>query len=288
MNYEHEVVITREGMPCKIDRFEGRDGNYIRKPHWHNSIEIFAVYSGYLDFVIGDRRERVMENDFIFINTNEIHSIKAEKANYALYLQIPINEFKNYLTADRFIDFNKSEGDGISKLSEADQKAVHNEVLAYMKKLYELSHDTEIGYDYKMLQCCYELMYIIVRNYRKTESDEALFKSVKAMLRLSPVTDYIKKHYAEDISLSTLSAEFGYSTEHLSRMFQKYAGVKYKSYISEIRLDHAEKLLEKGDMSISEVASAVGFADSRAMAKVFEKRYGILPSEYLKNQKKAK
>ena len=47
-------------------------------------------------------------------------------------------------------------------------------------------------------------------------------------------------------------------------------------------------MLEKGDMSISEVASAVGFADSRAMAKVFEKRYGILPSEYLKNQKKAK
>ena len=45
MNYEHEVVVPRAGMPFKIDIFEGAGGNYTREPHWHNSVEISPFLS---------------------------------------------------------------------------------------------------------------------------------------------------------------------------------------------------------------------------------------------------
>ena len=74
MNYEHEVVVPRAGMPFRIDIFEGRRGNYTREPHWHNSVELFAVYEGSLTFIFREKQIRVDCGDFIIINTNELHS----------------------------------------------------------------------------------------------------------------------------------------------------------------------------------------------------------------------
>lgn len=76
MNYEHEVVVPRAGMPFKIDIFEGAGGNYTREPHWHNSVEIFAIYEGSLVFILREKKIRVESGEFIIINTNELHSIR--------------------------------------------------------------------------------------------------------------------------------------------------------------------------------------------------------------------
>ena len=101
-----------------------------------------------------------------------------------------------------------------------------------------------------------------------------------------PSRSTLKRHYAEDISLHSLAARFGYSPEHLSRMFQKYAYMNYKYYLSSIRLEHAREEMDKGEKTLSEIAVSVGFSDSRAMAKAFTKHFGMLPSEYLKISKK--
>ena len=61
MNYEHEVVVPRAGMPFKIDIFEGAGGNYTREPHWHNSVEIFAIYEGSLSRYPARKKDPVRE-----------------------------------------------------------------------------------------------------------------------------------------------------------------------------------------------------------------------------------
>jgi AraC-like DNA-binding protein len=90
----------------------------------------------------------------------------------------------------------------------------------------------------------------------------------------------LEENYDKDISLEQLAKTFGYSVEHLSRMFVKYAKVNFKSYLQNIRLEYARKELLKEEKKIGEIAVNVGFADSRAMAKAFKKQYGILPKEY--------
>lgn len=277
MDYEHEVVVPHAGMPFRIDLFEGAKGNYIREPHWHNSVEVFAIYEGSLDFILREKVIKVDAGDFIIINTNELHSIRAKDANEAIFLQIPISEFHQYLTADNFISFKKK-GTGT--------QGHGKNMMDWMKNIYEESKVEKEGHEFAMLRDYYSLMQVMVSVYRQEEPDAALRQSSKALQRLSPVTEYIKKHYAEDISLHNLAEQFGYSKEHLSRMFQKYVKINYKTYLSGIRLQHAVELMEQTDKTISEIAALVGFSDSRAMAKAFLKKYGMLPSEYLKISKK--
>ena len=68
------------------------------------------------------------------------------------------------------------------------------------------------------------------------------------------IRDSIKENYTEDLSLETLAEIFGYSPAYLSRMFQKYAGINYKSYLQGIRLEYAYRELLETNHTISDTA----------------------------------
>ena len=148
---------------------------------------------------------------------------------------------------------------------------------------YEEKH---CGYEMKVRSLYFMLLYLLVTEYRETNVTPDMVKWNKNLNRLSLITDYIKENYDSDLSLETLAKIFGYSPTYLSRMFQKYAGINYRSYLQSIRLERALQELSNTDHTISETALNNGFPNSRALAKAFQKKYGILPSEYCKRTRK--
>ena len=108
----------------------------------------------------------------------------------------------------------------------------------------------------------------------------------RRLAALSKITTYMREHYREDIKLTELAEMFGYSDAYLSRMFRKYAKVNFKTYLQDIRMAYAYRELMNTDHTISAIALENGFCSSRGFAREFRKRYGILPSELLKEQGK--
>lgn len=81
MRFSHELIVPEEGLPFKLFLFEGWNGNYFREKHWHRSVEIFAVCQGELGFFVDDRMWRLTADEFIIVNSNEVHSIDAPRPN---------------------------------------------------------------------------------------------------------------------------------------------------------------------------------------------------------------
>ena len=77
-----------------------------------------------------------------------------------------------------------------------------------------------------------------------------------------------------------MAAVFDYSPNYLSRMFRNYAGITFKGYVQSVRLRYAARDLEDGRYSVTEAALRNGFSGSKALARAFQKQYGILPSEF--------
>ena len=75
MDFRYETVIPNDDLPFRMFIFEGRDGNYRVSKHWHQSVELFLVLEGTLDFFINSRQYTLKHNDFVIVNPNEIHSI---------------------------------------------------------------------------------------------------------------------------------------------------------------------------------------------------------------------
>ena len=280
MEFQHELIIPNEGLPFKVFLFEGENGNYVREKHWHTSIEIFAVMEGSLDFFVNKEEYPLKAGEQIIINSNELHSIHAVEKNKTVVLQIPLKQFENYFTAQRYIRFRGQE------------ELVDKKLASLLRKLYHVYSERKIGYEFRTISIFYEIMYILVKDYRVTETREKDIRHSRRLDALSKITTYMREHYREELKLSDVAATFGYSDAYLSRMFQKYAKINYKTYLQDIRMAYAYRDLLNTDHTISQIALDNGFCSSRGFSGEFQKRYGLLPSEMRKQinekgQKKA-
>ena len=273
MEFQHELIIPNEGLPFKVFLFEGGNGNYVREKHWHTSIEIFAVLEGHLEFFMNKEEYPLKAGEQLIINSNEIHSIRAVEKNKTVVLQIPLKQFENYFTAQRFIRFRSQD------------EAADVKLASLIKKLYQVYTARDVGYEFRTMSLFYEIMYMLVKNYRLTEVHEKEIRHSRRLDALSKITTYMREHYNEDLKLSDLAGTFGYSDAYLSRMFQKYAKVNYKTYLQDIRMAYAYRDLMNTDRTISQIALDNGFCSSRGFSGEFQKRYGILPSEMRKEIK---
>ena len=268
MQFSHEIIVPEAGYPFKIFLFEGGSGNYYREKHWHRSVEIFAVCGGELDFYIDDRKCHLESDDFMIVNSNEVHAIASPLPNETIVLQIPLKMFADYFTGEQFIWFTHEPG----------RRDEH--FMELLKELYQVYASGETGCDMKAKSIFYQLMYLLVKDYRLTEVDEDFMRKNKNLNRLSMITSYIKENYTGDLTLDRVAGIFDYSPNYLSRMFHNYAGITFKGYVQSVRLRYAARDLESGRYSVTEAALRNGFSGSKALARAFQKKYGVLPSEY--------
>ncbi len=89
-----------------------------------------------------------------------------------------------------------------------------------------------------------------------------------------------------DFSVEDLSRELGMSRVHLYKKLLALTGKAPLEFIRTIRLQRAAQLLEKSQLTISEVAYKVGFNSPKYFAKYFKEEFGMLPSSYIQSKKK--
>lgn len=268
MRYNHELILPNQDLPFKLFIFEGKDGHYIRDKHWHQSVEIFAVCEGELSFYIDQNEYPLTKGTFMLVNSNEVHSVSSPNPNLTIVIQIPLSLFSSYFTGEQFIWFSHSSPDNDKRLMDLVQE------------IYSVYCKKACGYDMKVMGLFYLLLHLLVSSYRRTDIAAERMRQSKNLNRLSHITAYIKEHYADPLDLQCLAKTFGYSPTYLSRMFQKYAGTNFKSYLQDIRLRYAWRELRSSDGTLSDIAQISGFPDSRAFARAFRQKYGILPSVY--------
>ncbi len=91
---------------------------------------------------------------------------------------------------------------------------------------------------------------------------------------------FIKKNYGNQISEEDVAQASHVSTAYLSRLFKEELEVDFHEYLTQIRLEEAEKLLAETNLSVKEIAGRVGYPDEKYFSKLFRKITGMKPTEY--------
>ena len=94
----------------------------------------------------------------------------------------------------------------------------------------------------------------------------------------------IEERLCEPLRVSDLLAETKLSHSHLLRVFNEATGTSIQGYIQQRRLARAQHLLEETDLSIQEIAGAVGMPDRRVFNKMFHRAVGCAPREFRKRR----
>ena len=96
---------------------------------------------------------------------------------------------------------------------------------------------------------------------------------------------FMKDHYRENLTLENIAASAFLSSGYASRIFKKQMNISIMDYLLQLRMDEAKKMLRETTLSIDEIASKTGYADSSYFTKVFRKAMGMTPSRYRQSLK---
>ncbi|WP_320128920.1 response regulator [uncultured Sphaerochaeta sp.] len=114
-----------------------------------------------------------------------------------------------------------------------------------------------------------------------------LLGDIDSNTKILQIENYIKNHFAEELSVSMLGDLFGFSPNYLSTLFFNETGEKISNYISSIRLANARKLILETTLSIKEVASITGYHSQSYFNKLFIEAEGYTPAKYRQNTMKS-
>lgn len=109
-------------------------------------------------------------------------------------------------------------------------------------------------------------------NEERPDHGEKLFQRIK---------DYVDANCTDsNFGLASMAEELGLTQQYLSVFFKKYGDQNLKDYIMAVRLRAAKRMLASSELTITQVAKAIGYANDIGFIRVFKKNEGITPGRY--------
>lgn len=271
------------GLPISIFKtvFSPSTYNFINW-HWHQAFQYCYVESGIVDFLTTGHTFTVTAGSGIFINYEQIHMIQAHDDSLSSYICVDIPpSFISYDTHSRIylrylapIIHNPAPPIlRLSKHSEHDAIILKNlldiqELIQSEKELIELDIRIKVMEIWKYTYL--ELMKSCKRNdYSFYDSD-----------RLKTIISFIQSHYSEKISLDDIAKEVSLSRSECSRVFKSLTGQSLFGYLTTYRVNRSVDFIRDTDMSIAQIAAAVGFCSQSYYTDCFRKAKGITPKKF--------
>ena len=99
-------------------------------------------------------------------------------------------------------------------------------------------------------------------------------------MEISRVKSFLDEHYEEKLSLESVASHFFIDKHYLARLFKEQYGVTLVTYLQQVRITHAKRMLRFTDKSIEEIGLECGIGELNYFSRVFKKLEGVSPSEF--------
>ena len=240
--------------------------------NWHENIEILACISGSGILHCDAESYEFSVGDVLVINSNALHS--ASSTDGVVYHCLIID---NSFCKENGIDMTKLHFKTLIKDPE-----LYSLLLDIADRINKTRAKEELYSAAHVRAGILSVMVTLCRDYllATPQSNED-----NVSIRIKKAVTYINNNYSTDITLDTLASFVGVSKYHLSREFKRLTGRTIFEYIIALRCKLSRRFMKDG-MSVSESAISAGFDNLSYFSRKFFEIYGILPSDYMKAQRK--
>lgn len=141
-----------------------------------------------------------------------------------------------------------------------------DDLIPYLKQLTE----ENTLYNYEQAQGAFYLLM-------STVEEEPAGRVDKGDRYLQMCYDYMENAYSDSLTVESLAAHLNVSRSYLYRIFKAGLGISPQRAILNFRLEKAALLVEKGGISLTEIALSCGFCDLSHFSKAYKERYHCRP-----------
>ena len=268
-------------------------------PHYHSDLELAYFRSGRGIYSVTGREYPIGEGDIFLFSNNEIHKITyvdPEVETSALNIHFPprllLMPSSVYPGADcELSEFFLSGGVRPNRITRESAGRYYDDIVSSLLEAERETLTMEEGAEILAYQALVRALVLIKRSCRASET-EGMTPSGALPSGLSPkkiaaansgiaaVLAYIDGNCSADLSVAELCRISSMSRSNFERMFCRFVGAPVSDYIRRRRIDAASDLLRTTNMTILDVALAVGYHNTANFNKQFRAVTGKTPGEY--------
>jgi len=271
-----------------IHRSDNLDFNGIM--HKHNFIELTYVINGSAVHQIEEITYPVKKGNVIIVDYNVSHAFTFDPSDgegfttYDLlftpdFFNLSVLENKefyslasSYLFSSLFTEFNSR------KVPQNLIKTNAREFRSLFEKIYSEYNTRQKGFQ-NMIRAY--LIELIIKLFREIDQNQPAFtESHQELVQMA--INYMRENYMAHISLDDIVSNIFLSKNYFRQIFKKTTGISISSYIQDLRITEACRLLKTTVDSSSEIARKCGFNDTKFFYLTFKKAVGMTPAEYRK------
>ena len=95
------------------------------------------------------------------------------------------------------------------------------------------------------------------------------------------IVGYIESHCDErNLGPEAIAGHVQRNSAYIARFFREQFGIGISTYVKNLRVAKAKRLIETTELTVREIADRIGFADSNALIRGFKASEGVTPGEY--------
>lgn len=222
--------------------------------------------------------------DIIFTSPGTAHdSLSQDPETKAFYVSFTCSDDQIKLLRDAVVTATQQQ-------QELFQKVIGELELAFQLNESQLrvfsfspSKDSPLGAE--QLVCCYleQIMISILREITMQNGKpvkSAHFVQAMENYLISNVSDYIRSHLSQPLTVGRIAEQFHYSRARLSTLYKASTGMGINEFINHERIYRAKVLLLAGDLTIAQISEQVGFTSPQYFSRKFTQFVGAPPSHY--------
>lgn len=249
--------------------------------HKHPEYELnFVQNAAGVKRVVGDSIETIEDYDLVLITAENLEHVweqgDCKSTNIReITIQCNPNIFNGGL-------LDKNQFSSIRKMLDKASRGISFPMEAIMKVYSMLDSlasqkDSFVQFIY-VLHMLYELSKYECKQL--SSSSFASSKQDNESRRITKVKSYISEHYHEVITLDSMASLVGMSPSAFSRFFKQHTNKTLSSYIIDMRLGVAARMLVDTAQNVSEICYACGFNNLSNFNRVFRLKRGLSPREF--------
>jgi AraC family transcriptional regulator len=269
-NYEVDVSI-----PLKLFTIGSHEQEEFHRPHGFSAHQIFICSEGEGTFQVINNEPIVMSTgQAVYIPENRAYNCCPRNNEPWKLSLISFHASSPLLQSLRLIES--------SPLNLTGPNELHNRI----DELWNLKLNTVDAAVASSI-----MLYTFLLQFKKfaspSENDSIQSSSATDEI-VANVSTFINEHYHMELQINELASMFGYSLQHLNRLFKARYGVTAHQYLLNTRLSQAEKLLlDYPELNLQHIAARVGM-EANYFMRMFRKKYSLTPRIYMMRKIKRK
>jgi AraC-like DNA-binding protein len=274
-NHDHSFSVRKDVVPYFLNRW-----------HCHPELELLFIESGTGTQFIGDHIQRFQSGDVLLVGSNLPHYWRCDdhyfEKDSTLTASAIVSHFRPNFWGNDFLELAENK-----KLKQLFEKAQRGIALSGQLKKKVISKMTDLlsASGTERIILLLQILNEIAGGKNLQQLCSCGFNptgEIKDSERINTIYTYSLANFKEKIYLDEVARQANISPNSFCRFFKSHTRKTYNTFLQELRVGHASRMLIENKKNITQICYDSGFNNLTNFYKSFKKITGKTPFEYQK------